>query len=231
VVAAASQNIFVEGIYPIEQAARLARLSSRSMRRWFNGEGERDAALVRRMPENEVDTISFVDLIQSLAVRAIRHRDEHEVSLQKIRQAINTAASIGIDYPFARKHKTFLFRDDIVIEIGDRLVQITGKYKRQHLIRPVVELYLDDLTFDPTSGLASEYVPLRDACDDRRIVINPLVKYGSPVVMPVGYTVGSLTAAVDSEGSIEAAADMFQVVEADVKFALRYEDILAGTAQ
>jgi hypothetical protein len=36
--------------------------------------------------------------------------------------------------------------------------------------------------------------------------------------------------AVDSEGSIEAAAEMFAVPQADVKLALRYEDILAGTA-
>jgi uncharacterized protein (DUF433 family) len=85
-------------------------------------------------------------------------------------------------------------------------------------------LYLDDLTFDPDSGLASEYTPLKD--NGRKIVINPSKQFGAPVVMPVGYTAGALIEAVESEGSIEAAAEAYGVDEADVKLALRYDDML-----
>ena len=39
-----------------------------------------------------------------------------------------------------------------------------------------------------------------------------------------------LVTAVDSEGSIAGAANVYDVPEDEVKFALRYEDILAGIA-
>jgi uncharacterized protein (DUF433 family) len=228
VVAAATPSIFQEGIYTIDQAAHLARLSPRSLRRWFDGEGESEPALTRRVPRNDAQVFGFLDLIQALAIRAIRNTGK--LSLQKIRQTIIEAEKPGVHYPFARDHKTFIFSDDVVIDVNGQLFQVTGYYRQQQLIKPVVEIYLQDLTFDPLTGLANEYVPLRDATSDAKVVIKPTLKYGAPVVMPRGYTVSSLVGAVDSEGSIEAAAQMLDVPQADVKLALRYEDILAGTA-
>jgi uncharacterized protein (DUF433 family) len=227
VVAIASQNIFVEGLYTIDQAARLARLTPQTLRRWFDGSDERKPAAIRSFPKNDAGVVGFVDLIQALAIRAIRK--ERKLSLQKIRETIIMAREHGIDYPFARSHQTFLFADDVVIMLPDeRLIQVTGKYKRQHLIKPVVELYLDDLCFNAETGLASEYTPLKDG--DMFISIKPTVKYGSPVVMPIGLTAGSLINAVDSEGSIKDAASAYGIDISYVKLALRYDDMLAGTA-
>ena len=228
-VAQIAKDIFTEGIYTIDQAAHLARLSPRSLRRWFDAESGKEPALHRRIPQNDAEVLGFVDLVQALAVRAIRNTGK--LSLQKIRQTIIAAENLGIKFPFARKHQTFLFADDVVIRLPDeRLIQVTGKYKSQQLMKPVVELYLDDLSFDAITGLAKEYIPLRDVGDERRIVINPKIQYGAPVVMPGGHTVNALVNAVDGEGSIEAAADIFEVPVAEVKFALRYEDVLGGMA-
>ena len=236
---APASNIFVEGIYTIEEAAHLARVKPRSLRRWLDGEGGKEPALLRRIPKNDAGALGFVDLVQAMAVRAIRQKeiksargkDPVIVSLQKLRKTVEEAERLGIQYPFARRHKTYLFRDDVVIEFEDgTLITVTGEYRQQHLMKPVVELYLEDLSFDPHSGLANEYVPLRDTNDERRVVIRPTLKYGAPVVMPSGFAVSSLVDAVDSEGSIAAAADMYEVDEADIKLALRYEDILAGSA-
>lgn len=97
-------------------------------------------------------------------------------------------------------------------------------------MKPILEVYLYDLTFDTLSGLATEWTPLKDSDSDAKIVINPKFQYGAPVVMPRGYTVGALVDAVENEGSAEAAADIFEIPLADVKLALRYEDMLIGTA-
>lgn len=228
-VAAAKRSIFEEGIYTVDQAAHLARLAPRSLKRWLDGEGETEPALIRRIPKNDAQVVGFLDLVQALAIRAIRNAGK--LSLQKIRQTIIEAEKLGVQYPFARDHKTFVFSDDVVIEIEGHLYQVTGKYRRQQLIRPVVEIYLQDLTFDSRTGLANEYVPMRDADSDARVVIKPTLKFGAPVIMPRGYTVGALVNAVGSEGSIQAAADMFDVPRSDITLALRYEDYLAGTAQ
>jgi uncharacterized protein (DUF433 family) len=84
------------------------------------------------------------------------------------------------------------------------------------------------LVFDPQTGLASEYTPLKD--DGAKIVINPLIKFGAPIVKPCGYTVATLIDAYESEGSIEAAADAYEVTRSEVKLALSYDDVLAGIA-
>lgn len=222
-VAAVSDDIFAAGLYPLDQAARLARLSPRVLRRWLDGDEASAPALRRRMPKNDADVLGFLDLVQALAIRALRR--DGILSLQKVRETIEEAERLGLTYPFARRHQTYSFDDDVVIRFpDDTIIGVTGKYKRQHLITPVVELYLDDLSFNDESGFASRYTPLRDGT--RQIVIDPSIQYGSPTVFPCRYTVGALVSAVDSEGSVAAAADAYGIDEAEVKFALRYDDML-----
>ena len=226
VVAANPDAILTEGLYTIDQAARLARLSPQILYRWFDGTSDSPPAMIRRIPKNGANVVSFIDLMQALAIRALRK--QNRISLQKVRLTVKAAEQTGHPHPFALQHRTFLFDDDIVIELynGD-LIQVTGKYKQQQLIRPVVELYLEDVGFD-LFGKANSYTPMREG--DRKIVIQPTIKFGAPVVMPCGYTVSAILDAVESEGSIEAAASAFEIEQDDVKFALRYDDLLAGIA-
>jgi DNA-binding transcriptional MerR regulator len=122
VVAVATPSIFREGIYTVEQVAHLARLSPRTLRRWFDGEGEGEPALIRRIPKNDAQVFGFLDLVQSLAIRALRNTGK--LSLQKIRQTITEAEKLGVQYPFARDHKTFVFADDVVIDVNGQLFQV-----------------------------------------------------------------------------------------------------------
>lgn len=226
VVLPAPIDIFTEGMYTLDQAARIARATPQLLRGWFDGANDREPALIRRMPPTPARILSFVDLIQALAIRAIRK--ERRVSLQKIREAINGAKNLGIEYPFAHKHETYLFGDEVVLRVNELLIQVTGRHKQQELIRPVVELYLEDLAFDSETGLACEYTPMQDG--DRSIVVSPLISYGSPIVRPCGYTVASLISAFEGEGSVAGAAAAFGIDEGEVKLALRYDDFLSGIA-
>lgn len=169
--------------------------------------------------------VTFVDFVQTMAIRSIRQ--QKRLSLQKIRQTVEASKELGVQYPFARKHQTFLFEDDVVIRLADkRLIQVTGKYKHSQLIRQVVELYMDDLGFDE-EGLANLYTPMKEG-EDRKIVLDPTQRFGAPLVLPCNYTVETLVQMVRAEGSIADAADACDVEEADVKIALRYEDMLSG---
>jgi uncharacterized protein (DUF433 family) len=222
-------DIFTEGLYTPDQAARLAQVSTKLLRNWVYGSLGREAAVVPRIPENDAKVIGFIDLIQVLAIRAIRV--QKKLSLPKIRATVNAAHERGILYPFARKHQTFLFDDDVVIQLelpdGKCLVQVTGKYKNHHLLHPVVEQYLVDLSYDP-DGLANEFTPLSDG--DSKIIINPKKQYGAPIVLPSGYTVASLVSAYEGEGSISEAAAAFEIDETQVKLAIRYDNFLSGIA-
>ncbi len=219
-------NIFTEGLYTLDQAARLAKVSPRLMTAWLDGTQDREPAVLRRIPPNQARIVGFIDLIQALAIRAIRAT--RKLSLQKIRATINAAHEKGIDYPFARRHQTFLFADDVVIRLDfpeEILIQVTGKYKHQQLLHAIVEPYLIDLSYD-SQGLAYEYSPLSDG--EYKIVINPRKQYGAPIVLPIGYTVAALVNAYQGEGSLSGAAAAFGVNPTAVKLAVRYDDFLSG---
>jgi uncharacterized protein (DUF433 family) len=208
------------GVYTRQQAAYLSRVRAQTVNRWFEDEA---AALELRMPENDDGLVSFVDLIQLMAVREIRLK--RRLSLQKIRTAVDKAKSFDVHFPFAREAtRVFLLGDDVVLKLpnGD-LIQATGKTKKNYLMEPVVLPYLTDLTFDK-EGLPYEYRPLP------RILLTPAREWGAPVVETCNYTVQTLVAAVQAEGSIEAAADMCGVNPEDVRSALKYEDLLSGVA-
>ena len=228
-----SETVLLEGLYTLDQAAWMARVTPRLLRSWLDGEGTREPAVIRQLPKNDASLLSFIDFVQAMAIRAIRTRDKNPVSLQKIRATIEEARKLDIEYPFARRHLTYLFRDDVVIRLpSDRevIIQVTGKYRQHQLIKEAVELYMKDLVFDDVTGLAKRYTPLRDPITGREVIIDPKVQYGAPVAMPSGYTASALISARYSEGSVEGAAEAMEVDVADIDIALRYNDILAGTA-
>lgn len=217
-----------KGIYTPRQAARYARLKTATLTRWVHGSSVGASALRPELRSDPDMFVTFLDLIQALAVRAIRLSDK--VPLQRIRQVIDIAhEQYEIDYPFARKHTTYLFDDDIVLRLrDDLLIQITGKYKGNQLINEVIETYAEDLVHDDNTGLARRYEPLKYR--DRTVVLDPSIRFGEPIVEPCGYTVDVLITAVKTEGNVSRAARAYGVTDDDIKTAQRYDDWILGVA-
>jgi uncharacterized protein (DUF433 family) len=220
------------GMYTTAEAAMYARIAPQTMRRWLFGTSRDSAVFSPLRSDPEHKTVAFLDLIQSLAIRAIR--EERAIPLQKIRQAIETAQSLGVSFPFARKHKIFLLGEDIHIEgpafpqqeKGD-LIQASGRQRRQYVMRPVVELYLDDLTFG-RDGLATKYRVYESA--GVQIKMDPTIHFGEPLT-PSGYTAWTLWEACRAEGSPTAAAKAYGVPEIEVRVAFRYIDSIRPTTR
>jgi len=180
-----------------------------------------EAALIPQR-ENGNQLATFVDFVQAMAVRAIRQ--SRRLSLQKIRKTIEVAHTRGVTYPFARRHTTYVFNDDVVIRLNDgQLIQVTGKYHDNQLMEPVVEDYLDDLGFD-RMGLANIYRPMRRGF--RSVELSPTMFYGAPTVVPCCYTVATLVDAYDAEGGVSAAARVCGVNDEDIQLAVDYEESL-----
>lgn len=214
------------GAYTPDQAARLLGVRPGMVQRWIYGDGLGSAALLAQFPDHVGELVTFIDFIQTMAIRDIRQ--QKQLSLQKIRKTVEAAKKHGIDYPFARQHTTYVFNDDVVLRLNDdRLIQVTGKYKEQDLIKPVVERYMEDLGFDD-HGLASSYVPMQRGF--RKVVYQPNINYGAPTIMPCRYTVSTLLDAVEAEGGIEQAANICDVNTEDVRLAVDYESKLRAAA-
>jgi uncharacterized protein (DUF433 family) len=216
------------GLYTPAEAAMYARITTRTMGRWVFGDATGDAAFPHQIESGE-PTVSFLDFVQALAVRAIRH--QFGVSLQKIRAAVDCVQQThGILYPFAREHETYVIMDgsaagELAIKINGHTIQISGKHKKQHLLGPVAELYMERVTFGP-NGLASEYRAW--GTDDDPIRMNPHLRFGEPLVTNCGYSARVLWEAVKNEGSIKDAALAYGVDEKHIRLACEYIDHLTS---
>ncbi len=235
----ATQTTLGIGIYTPAEAAFYAKVSSNVMTRWVFGNSSGKPVIERQLRDSSEKTVTFLDLIQTLAVREVRQG--YRVPLQRIRDGVDEAIQrYGIDYPLAKRHEIFLFGDPetpghqhLVIRLeGDKAgtpleyIQLTGRHKGNRLIGPVAEMSLNDLTFDPVSKLASRYRPMVDG--DISVVLDPTRRFGEPLIEPGGYTAESLWHATSVEGSLDDAASACGLSVKEVEMANRYfESLLA----
>ncbi len=221
---ALSEPLLGQGLYTAAEVALYARVPVQTVTRWLFGHGSR-AAVMRPQLLEEERIVSFLDFVQTLAIRAIRL--QYSVPLQRIRQAVDCASQkYGVDYPFARPHKTFLFGKDILIKLDDdRIVQVSGKHAGNQMLKEVVELYMTDLTFG-TDGLAKLYRPF--TWNNQTVTMNPQVRFGEPLITTCGYTARALWEAVQDEGGIDAVVEAYGVSKVEVELACRYFDHLQG---
>lgn len=134
---AANTSWVSHGVYTLQQAAGILRIRPHMVNRWVYGSPLGEAALCAEYPDNYGEIVTFLDLVQTMAIRDIR--STKRLTLEKIRQTVEVANQLGIEFPFARKHTTYVFSDDVVLRLGDdRLIQVTGKYKENSLMEPIV---------------------------------------------------------------------------------------------
>ena len=216
------------GFYTPREAAFYARLHPSVLGRWLFGSKSGSRVLNPQFTETEEKVVTFLDFVQALAIRAIRQ--QHRISLEKIRSAIvHAEQKFEMKWPLARRHTTYLLGRDIQIvpQIGGNPVQVTGRGKGQISLRPIVEVHLRDLGWDP-EGVANSYRAFW--WDGREVRMNPAQHFGEPVLPSCDYSARVLREAAESEGSIEAAAEAYGVDPVDVEVACRYFDHLDGAA-
>jgi hypothetical protein len=209
------------GLYTIPEAALYARVSTPKMTRWLFGTRSGKSVVKPQFGGNE-KLVSFLDLIQTLAIREIRM--QRNVPLPKIRQAIKVAKEkLGFDYPFARPHCTYLLNDELVIlkpETEDEFVEASGKHRGQRLF-PFAEMYLTDLTFSP-EGLANSYQIFTSRHPKPvAIKMDPLRRFGEPL-LPSGYTAMTIFEAIKTEGGIEATTKAYGISKEEVEAAYQF---------
>ena len=218
------------GVYSVAEAARYARMPTATLNRWFFG--TLSAAPMNRsgIEDERNKRISFTDFVEALAIRSLRV--DYGVPLQKIKEAIqNAREKHGIEHPFARKdHQTVLIDKDLHIflkDLSDNPIGLTGKDLDQVSMKPCIEAYMKDLEYD-ADGMAHLYRAF--AFKNQEVVMNPQIRFGAPVLENSGYTAETLWRAAVAEGSIEKAAELYEVPIEAVEAAYRYWNHEIGTA-
>ncbi len=212
------------GIYTISEAALFARVSPPLLARWLFGNKRGESVVVPQYDPHE-KLVGFLDLVQTLAIREIRL--QKKIGLQKIKQAVKFAKDhLGMSYPFAMRHVTFLLGDTLVIKRSsddmDEFIEASGAHRGQKLFN-FVEFYLKDLSFD-VNGLASRYQIFKSA-DNVEITMDPRFRFGEPL-LPSRYSAMTIWESVLVEGGIEPASKAYGIpkeeVEAAYKFVVNY---------
>lgn len=234
-------NLLGIGIYSADEAARYARVATRTMQRWVFGDDSGNAVIQSQLSKlgDAEKLVTFLDFVQVMAVRQVRIR-EKRFPLQKIRKACDMAAKThGLDYPLAAKeHRIYLFgpKDNLaacemVILFGrgeaneELYLQLTGKKAGNLVMAAIAEPFMSQLRFGD-SDFAEEYVAWERL--GRQILMNPRRRLGEPFLPSCGYTAQALWEAYSSEGGVENAAKAYGVDREDVELACEYFDHLIG---
>ncbi len=213
------------GLYTLQEAAWYARLPQATLRAWFSVNNGKKGVLAEGELIEDGSFISFVDFIQTLAIRAIRV--EKKIPLQRIRDAVKKAEdTYGLAYPFARKHTTYLSGKDLFIQLEDMddLIQVSGKNPDQVTSKKIIEFYLEEVSFDPETGLARLYKPYEN------IKMDPSIGFGQPLVETCNVPAVVLWESVRNEESFEKVAELYGIEVEDVKTAFSYCDSLTPAA-
>lgn len=221
------------GLYTPQEAAHFAKLRTDTFNRWFLGDARGNERVVRQRfgGEGKERVVTFIDLIQAVSVRRLRQSSiASKVTLSHIRDVVNACEREGIEFPLARDHTLYWLSKRLVLRIDeDRFIGLTPEIDKNQLYSgKIIEPFLKEVKFDDHDGLARVWTPLKGL--DHRIDLNADRRFGMPIVEPCGILVSALVDAVETEGSIERAADAFEVEEEAVSLALKYQEFLQSAA-
>lgn len=227
------------GIYSPAEAAALLKAPPAEVRRWAFGysrvrDGERKSygPLIRTaLPVLEGQhALTFVELVEMMFIKGFRKAG---VSWNTIREAAAVAARLfETEHPFAMRQ---FFADPggvyaLLREVdgGESLVRLVGS--GQHVFSELVRPYLGQLEFAP-SELPTRWWPLGK---EGRVVVDPAVSFGQPIVAEAGIPTRVLAEALaaeteyDPKTALERVAWVYKIPERHVHAATRFEEWLSA---
>ena len=240
---AIDDGVLGRGVYGAAEGLRLINfrrrfdpssrsISRQTVARWLRGyDYSRDGVIHHSDPlwqpdyVNNDDTIelSFRDLIELRFVKAFR---DVGLSLPTIRECFMRAVeAVKDDRPFSTRR----FRTDrktIFLEITHdaREGELLDLKRRQGAFHRIVAPSLHDLEFD--ADVVARWYPLGRS--RKTIVIDPSRAFGRPIATEGGVPAETLRDAVETEGSPEKVAKLYEVSVAAVRDSVAFQQRLAA---
>ncbi len=216
------------GFYTVRDACRLLSITQPArVVGWLQGYRKSSSGpIIQRSyaPIGGAQEVSFLDLLE---VRFVEHFRKQDVPLQSLRKAAETLRELlKQSHPFATSSSMFMTDRRQVFqstakEVGDNILLnlVTKQYEMYAVLE---EVLARGIAFDPATGVALEWKP--HPTQFSSIVLNPLISFGRPCVMPVGIPTETLLKSWKAEdGSYNAVADWYQVTQQQVREAVEFE--------
>ncbi|MGM0583381.1 MAG: hypothetical protein ACQEUZ_01855 [Pseudomonadota bacterium] len=212
----------LSGFFSIADAAHLLNTPQQRLRGWLNGYARSVAGPVIERDFVGSRAVSFLDLME---LRFIAFFRPH-VSMQTIRRAAETARKEwAVQHPLALSSEHYVTdRKRIFAKSaeasGDESAwdMATGQHEMWATIEQTIE---KGVVFDPDSHLARAWSPRPG--EFPKVIINPRIAFGKPVVAGSAVPTKVLYAQWKSEGHKSRVAKWFEVPESVVDIAVAYE--------
>lgn len=210
--------------YTLADAGRYLRIPAPTVRSWAFGrtyptrDGARQFQPVVTVPADPQHRLSFVNLIELSALRALR--TEHAFKLAAVRDALRYAqGELGVTNLlasrdlYARPGALFLARYGQLINLN-RAGQLG--------IKAVLDGLLTRIQFH--RGVAVRFFPaVPGRADARAVMLDPRVAFGRPVLASCGVTTSVIVDRVNAGEEPRALASDYDTTEAEIMDALAYE--------
>jgi uncharacterized protein (DUF433 family) len=224
-------KLFETGIYSIADVSHLTQINPKTIKGWIDGYSYavkggihiQDALWSPEIPREELKIrLSFNDLLE---IRAVSEMRKIGIPLQRIRSAIVSLQSlVGVTYPFS-KHIVYTDGRSLFLDVhadDGKAIFIDLPSKQQTAFFNVILPHLKRAyKFD--EDLVRQWYPNRKF---DRVVVDPKVVFGRPVVSGTRIETRLLAAAYKAEDSIQMVASLYRLSESDVRQAIGFHETL-----
>ncbi len=211
-------------MYSFGEAARLADVSTSTVRNWFLGNTARQTPPLFPGGAAEESMLSYLQLIETVV--AARFRNLDNVRYQNVHAAYRNAKEIlGIEYPFAHANLEALGGHIIALLEGEESgssLQALDSPTQWSLPGLVLEVIRQ---FEYEDDFAARWFPLGKACP---IVIDPRIGSGIPTVEGRGVSVNTIFKRWRAGLKIDFIARDLDLEADDVETVLQYGDRIAA---
>jgi uncharacterized protein (DUF433 family)/DNA-binding transcriptional MerR regulator len=221
----ASPDLLETGIYTVNDAAELIGAPAQKIRAWIDGWPNTKTAPLLQNDLGWIDNrlaFSFANLME---IRFLAFFANAGVKIPEIRAIMDQVRTeLRRPHPFATN---IVFKTDgrkIVAEIAHRngisdLLDLRSRNFEMGII--VFDTLKEGVVYDP-KGDAKAWFPRRETAPN--VIIHPKHSFGRPVLKDSGIPTEALAQAVQVEGSIAAAAALFEISERRVREAVSFEN-------
>ena len=206
--------------YSVLEAAHYLGIPASTVRYWAAGRPGVSQALIAAAGTAPV-SLSFINLVELHVLGAIRR--EHEVSLPKVREAIQFLEShYELPHPLA-SHQLETDGLDLFVERYGRLINISQD--GQVAMRDVLEASLKRIERD-TDGIPIKLYPFTRSKVQhapKLVVIDPNLSFGRPVIAGTGLATEVIAERYKAGESVEDLMQDYGRPKAEIEEAIRCE--------
>ncbi len=210
--------------YTIAEAGRYLKIPGPTVRSWVmgrdypKGSGKGRFSPVIAIPDHRSRQLSFQNLIELAALRALR--TEHEFKLSAVREALNYARQelrvsdlLASKQLYARPGELFLQHYGQLISLN-RAGQLGIKAILDGLVKRI----------DWERNLPCRFFPpLPNRVEARTVVIDPRVSFGRPVIARIGVSTGVIVDRINAGESPREVATDYGASADEIMDALAYD--------